>query len=377
MSQSTAICADIDFEALASNVGLIRQIAGSDKQLIASIKANAYGHGVVPIAQALQDLKVDALATGSLEEAQLLRQHGISLPILLFAFADTELTIRAVTEGFIPTLTHFQMAKAISGAVKSATPVYLKIDAGLGRLGEPLGSARKWVEKIFQLPHLTINGIYTHLPFSDARQRDWAAQRLQGFDQFVEELENAGYQFSVTQAMASCCLLARLQDHCNAVCVGHALYGLSPFSWPGSVDVSQLHPVMKNLKTRIIHTSHHAEGSDIAVGGLYGLKRPRAIGVLPAGMAHGLCKPVDGQDMTVLIRGRRAKVLSVSLEHTTVDLDGMKEISPGDPVTLLGLDGDEEITLSSLANTWGIQPLEALMRLSGRFSMQSMNATDV
>ena len=376
MSQSTAVCADIDFEALASNVGLIRQIAGSDKQLIASIKANAYGHGVVPIAQALQDLKVDALATGSLEEAQLLRQHGISLPILLFAFADTELTIRAVTEGFIPTLTHFQMAKAISGAVKSATPVYLKIDAGLGRLGEPLNSARKWVEKIFQLPNLTISGIYTHLPFADARQRDWAAQRLQAFDQFVEELKNAGYQCSVTQAMASCCLLARLQDHCNAVCVGHALYGLSPFSWPGSIDVSQLRPVMKNLKSRIIHTSRHAEGSDVAVGGLYGLRQPRTIGVLPAGMAHGLCKPVEGRDMTVLIRGRRAKVLSVSLEHTTVDLDGIEEVSPGDPVTLLGLDGDEEISLSSIANAWGIQPLEALMRMSGRFSTQSIKATN-
>ena len=372
MNQTTAVCADIDFDALASNVSLIKRIAGSDKRLIASIKANAYGHGVVPIAQALQELKVDALATGNLEEAQLLRQHGIVLPILLFAFSDSELTTRAATEGFIPTLTHFQMAKAISGAVKNTTPVYLKIDAGLGRLGEPLDSARKWVEKIFQLPNLEIEGIYTHVPFSDARQRGWAMQRLQAFDRFVEELKNAGYQFSVTQSMASCCLLARLQDHCNAVCVGHALYGLSPFSWPGSIDVSQLRPVMKNLKTRIIHTSYHAEGSDIAVGGLYGLKRPRAIGVLPAGMAHGLCKPVDGQHMTVLIRGRRAKVLSVSLEHTTVDLDGMEGVSPGDQVTLLGLDGDEEITLSSIANAWGIQPLEALMRLSGRFSMQSM-----
>ena len=225
MNQPAAVCAEIDLGALASNVRLMQQIAGSDKQLIASIKANAYGHGVVPIAQALQDLKVDALATGSLKEAQLLRQHGIVLPILLFAFADSELTMRAVTEGFIPTLTHFQMAEAISGVVKNPTSVYLKIDAGLGRLGEPLDSARQWVEKNFQLPNLRIEGIYTHVPFADSKQRGWAAQRLQAFDQFVAELKNAGYQFSVTQAMASCCLLARLQDHCNAGCVGLALYG--------------------------------------------------------------------------------------------------------------------------------------------------------
>ena len=80
--------------------------------------------------------------------------------------------------------------------------------------------------------------------------------------------------------------------------------------------------------------------------------------------------------MTVLIRGQRAKVLSISLEHTTVDLDGIEDASPGDPVTLLGLDGDEEISLSSIANTWGIQPLEALMRMSGRFSVRSMNTSD-
>ena len=80
--------------------------------------------------------------------------------------------------------------------------------------------------------------------------------------------------------------------------------------------------------------------------------------------------------MTVLIRGRRAKVLSVSLEHTTVDLDGIEGVSPGDPVTLLGLDGDEEISLSSIADAWGIQPLEALMRMSGRFSTRSIKATD-
>ena len=102
MNQTTAVCADIDFDALASNVSLIKRIAGSDKRLIASIKANAYGHGVVPIAQALQELKVDALATGNLEEAQLLRQHGIVLPILLFAFSDSELTTRAATRRIYP-----------------------------------------------------------------------------------------------------------------------------------------------------------------------------------------------------------------------------------------------------------------------------------
>ena len=80
--------------------------------------------------------------------------------------------------------------------------------------------------------------------------------------------------------------------------------------------------------------------------------------------------------MTVLVRGKRAQVLSVSLEHTTVDLDGIEEVTPGDPVTFLGLDGDEEISLSSIADAWGVQPLEALMRISGRFSVRSRNTSD-
>ena len=363
--------AEIDLEALASNLSLMQSLAGSDKKMIASIKANAYGHGVVPVAQALQDLGVYALATGSLEEGRLLRQQGIVLPILLFAFADSELTVGAAAEGFIPTLTNFRTAEAISRTSKTSAPVYLKIDVGLGRLGEPLDTARQLVDRISQLPNLSIEGIYTHVPFGDKTGRDWAEQRLQVFDQFVAKLKTADCSFSVTQAMASCCLLAGLQDNCNAVCVGHALYGLSPFSSPRVANLSRLKPVLKSLKSRFIHTSDHAEGADIAIGGLYGLKRSRALGVLPVGMAQGLCKPVDGKVMSVLVHGQRADVLSLSLEHTTVDLDGVEGVSPGDPVTLLGHDGDEEITLSSIADTWGVQPLEALMRLSGRFPILS------
>ena len=367
--------AEIDLDALIHNLGRTRQLAGPDKQVIASVKGNAYGHGVLAVAQALQEAGVYALATGSLDEARDLRSHGITLPILLFAFSTTELTVQAAKEGFVPTLTSLPSAETLASAVTEPVSVYLKVDAGLGRLGEPLATAGEFVEKASALKQLQIDGIYTHVPFAQVSGSDWAAEKLNAFEDFLASLDRAGYVFSVTQAIASCCLLAGLQDNCSAVCVGHVLYGLSPFSVGTPEGALDLKPVLNGLQSTLIHIGHHSVGYDVAVGGLYGLKTPRTVGVLPLGLAHGLCRPLPGKDLAALVGGRRCQVLSVSLEHTTIDLDGVGHAATGDAVTLIGRDRLEKITLAEVADAWGIGPLEALMRFSGRIPIKCLGRT--
>ena len=366
---------EIDLDALIHNLSHAQQLAGPDKQVIASIKGNAYGHGVLTVAQALQEAGVYALATGSLDEARVLRSHGVTLPVLLFAFSTTELTVQAAREGFVPTLTSFPAAETLASAVTEPVSVYLKIDAGLGRLGEPLATAREFIEKASALKQLQIDGIYTHVPFAQVSGSDWAAEKLNAFNDFLASLDRAGYAFPVTQAMASCCLLAGLQDNCTAVCVGHILYGLSPFSAGTPEGALDLKPVLEGLQSTLIHIGHHNAGSDVAVGGLYGLKAPRTVGVLPLGLAHGLCRPIPGKDLAALVDGHRCQVLSVSLEHTTIDLDGVGHAATGDSVTLIGRDRQEQITLSEVAEAWGIGPLEALLRLSGRIPIKYLGTT--
>lgn len=361
---------ELDLEALAHNLDYIKQLAGMDKQIIASVKANAYGHDVKQVAQILQQKGVEALATGSLEEAREIRKHGIDTPVLLFSFATPQQTILAAQEGFIPTIPNLQTAIEINSACSKPIPVYLKVDCGLGRLGVPINKAKNFVKSVAQMDRLKIAGIYTHVPFSNEASSDWAQDKLNQFDCLIDDLRESGYPIAITQAMASCCLLTGLQDKTTSVCVGHALYGLSPFDSSSSVYSHSLRPVIRSVTSTLIHIGGHPQGSDIAISGLYRTAQSHRVGVLPVGMSLGLRSPVEGQRMCVLVNGKICPVLAVSLEHTSISLDNVEDVAIGDQVTLIGRNGDETLSLLDLANSWHLTPLQTLMRISGRFSIR-------
>jgi len=357
---------EIDLSALATNYRTVQRLIGPDIKVIASVKADAYGCGVVDISRAFQDLGAFALATGTAREAMAIRAAGVGLPILLFATYLPEDVPDLLRHDFILTVHDPTLAEAVSRAASEPRPVYVKVDAGLGRLGIPLEEAAAAVERIASMPNVVVEGIYTHVPFGTRRGPGWAAERLRAFDRLIASLTDKGLQIPVTQARASSCVLAGLDDSCNAVCMGHAFYGLSPYDEDGIGDLSQLRPVVRSLKTRLIHVAHHGQGSDIGIARLYGLRKGRLSGVLPLGLSSGVLRPVEGQTAHVLIRGHRVPVLAVSLEHMTIDLDGCDEACMGDEVTLFGRDGDDEITLREAAAWQGRSPVEVLQMLAGR-----------
>ena len=357
---------EIDVEALQANYRAVRRLVGPDVRVIASVKADAYGLGAVGTARAFQDLGAFALATGSAGEALAIRDGGVTLPILLFSTYGAGDVPALLDHGFILTVHDLAVAEAVSRRARRPTPVYVKVDAGLGRLGVPIGTARAFIERVAAMDNVVVDGVYTHVAFGDGKGRDWATARLAEFDRLLADLSDVGLYIPVTQARASSCLLAGLGDSCNAVCVGHALYGLSPFSEPAVGDLSTLRPAFKALKSRLIHVAHHEQGADIAIGGLFGLTSGRTAGVAPVGLASGLLRPVPGGAAYALVRGRRVPVIAVSLEHTTLDLDGVEDASVGDEVTLIGVDGGEEITLDDMAAWQGRSPLEVLCMLAGR-----------
>ena len=357
---------EIDLEALAANYRSIQNIIGPDVRVIASVKADGYGLGAVEMARAFQDLGAFALATGTVSEALAIQVADVTLPILLFSTYVPEDVPAILDHDLIPTVHDLAVAEAISRAARRPTPVYVKVDVGLGRLGVPLEDATGVIERVAALPKVVVEGVYTHVAFGDSRGCDWAAQRLRDFDKLLAALADKGLDISVTQARASSCLLAGLEDSCSAVCVGHAYYGLSPYSEDGLGDLSQLRPVFKALRTRLIHVVHHGQGGDMTIAGLYGMQSGKTAGVVPLGLSSGFLRPVDGQDMHVLIRGQRVPVIAVSLEHMTLDLDGVEDARLGDEVTVLGADGGDEITLNDVAAWQGRSPLEVLQMLAGR-----------
>jgi alanine racemase len=354
---------EIDPAALAHNLAYVRGLAGQ-RRVIASVKANAYGHGAVEIACRLEALGIDTLWTGSIAEAIAMREAGIKARILLFAgYLPGEIP-QLLARGFVPTIYDREGALAVSRAARTPAPIYVKVDSGLGRLGVPLPEAESLIRDIVALPNIQIEGIYSHLPFGDAVGRDWALAHYQGFAALLERLASMGIRPAVTQVWASSGLLAQLPDICNTVCVGHLLYGLSTVS-DEVAPATELQRAMSAIKTCLIHVAHHAAGEDLAINGGYGGRNARVTGVVPLGLGDGMRNPVDGQSLTLLLRGRRVPVLGVSLEHTTLDLTEFGSAEVGDEATVVGAGGN---SFKDLARAFGCSELEAVMSFSGRLS---------
>lgn len=363
----------IDQDVLAQNLRVVMQMAGPEQKMIGSIKANAYGHGAVEIARALATLGVPILATGEVAQARAIRAAGINLPIVLLAGGTPGELVERASEGFIPTITDWAGAQTLSSAGLDAAPIYIKVDVGLGRLGIPIAQAEEEIIRIRNLPGLSLEGLYTHASFNDEAGKYWAASRLNAFDDLVGALSRRGLTFPVTQARASSCVLAGLTDHCNSVCVGHALYGLAPMA-DALLPAAAIKPIIQSMTTRLIQVTTHGQGADIAIAGLYKIDRAKRIGVLPIGRGCGFNRPQNNSGAHVLIGGQRAPILAVSLEHTTIDLDRCENVAVGDEVTLIGTSEDAQIRLVDYATWHAAGPLDVLMDFSGRAEIQIVKA---
>lgn len=367
-----------DLDRLRANLAAIRRRIGPGQGCIVALKGNAYGHGAVAVARALDAAGLAAFMTGSFDEACQLKSERLRTPVVMFAGALPAGMADLVGAGLVPTVVDRAGAEAAARAAPpgGAAPVYVKVNAGLGRLGVPLDGAHDFLAALAAMPRLAVQGLYTHLPFGDVQERDWAAQRLAAFDALLARLEGLGLCPPLTQARASACVAAGLSDRANAVCVGHLLYGLSPFADDALADLSAYRPVLAEVGSRLIQVAEHPQGSDIAIGGAYGIRHGRRTGVAPIGVAQGLVRPAPGSRPEALIRGRRAPILAVSLEHMVVDLVDVPEAETGDAVLLLGGEGDAAIGLAELAAWFGMTPLDAAMTLSGRLPARYRNTTE-
>ena len=359
-----------DLDRLRANLGELRRHIGPGQAFIAALKANAYGHGALAVATALDGEGLAAFMTGSFDEARQMKDAGLRTPVVMFAGALPSGMAGLIEAGLTPTVVDLAGAAAAADAAApgGCAQVYVKIDAGLGRLGVALEDAENFLDILARMPGLAIAGLYTHLPFADRLGRDWAAARLEAFDGLLDRHDRGGRIPPITQARTSCCLAAGLSDRANAVCIGHLLYGLSPFTDESVANLSAYRPVLAEVGSRLVHIGDHRQGSDFAIGDSYGLRHGRRAGVAPIGVAHGLPRPVPGSRPDVLIRGRRVPVIAVTLEHLVLDLDGVDDAAVGDAVLLLGCQGDGEIEFDELAAWFGMSGLDTTMALSARLA---------
>jgi alanine racemase len=345
---------ELDLDALEANYREAKRRAGAGVHVIASIKADGYGHGAAEVARRLEGLGAWGFATGSIRDARALRAAGVTKPILMFGGALPEAIPQLVAEGFIPTVYDEATLRAASGAV------WVKVDSGLGRLGVRLDRAEGFILEAAGRPGVTVQGVYTHLAFSDEAGAAWARERLPLFEALIASLKSRGLEIPMTQARASPHLECGMTDALNAVNPGHLLYGMATTNGYG--DAAALRPVLRAVKSRLIHVQRWPQGWSLGSGGKRRLAPGAITGVMPMGLNEGYRNAAAGETAQVVVRGRRAPVLSVSLEHCTLDLSGVPDAAVGDEVCALG----EGIALHEVAR-WLSQPAGVvLMNFDGR-----------
>ncbi len=362
------VWAEVSLDAITRNLAAIRRLAGRPVKVIATVKANAYGHGAAVVGLHLQALGVDALATANLDDALEMRRAGVTARIVMFASNLPGGVQTLLDYNLTPTVQDLQTAAAISRTATAPVNVHVKVDAGLGRLGVKLSDVRGFVTRLAWMPNIRVEGLYTHLPFSSATGAGGSRQNLLAFTSVVAALEREdGMSIDYTQAAASSILASHLPDSLNTVAPGHLLFGLSPLSdrTPADFDLT---PALRTVKARLLHVtthtaahgaSHHARG-DSASSAAYATAHSQRTGVILLGLDNGYRMPATG-DAWVLCRGRRCRVLSVTLEYTVIDLSAVTEAVVGDEVTVMGRDGSEELSIGEVATYLGLSPLLATL----------------
>jgi alanine racemase len=350
------IWAEVDLDAITHNIALIRERAGRPIKLLVPVKANAYGHGVAAVGMHLESLGVDGLATANVDDAVAVRCAGATLPILLYGAQLPSGNHYLLQHDLTPTVYSTESLQSISGVATDSgrvVNVHIKVDAGMGRLGVRLDDAAAFAREVITTPNIRLEGIYTHIPFSDDDGEAWSRRRLQAFAEMVRAIENEHrITIDFVQAAASSVFAQALPDTLNTVSPGHVTFGLHPITG-ARAENSGYRKALTAIRAAVIHIGHRHKGDDLPGTGPGGLDTGATVGVILFGMDNGYRHGPADTAAYMLCRGQRCAVLSVSAEYTVVDLSDLPDAAIGELVTVIGRDGDEEIAVETVAHQLG------------------------
>ena len=365
------------------------RVAHPASRIIAVVKANAYGHGAVPVGLALERAGAAMLACADIEEGVVLRRGGVRIPILVFGALGISDLDGVFEYGLTPTISTPSAARALAAKMRSVpksrfpranwgqtpnvpsgAPVgvrprslgyHLKIDTGMNRLGFRHDNLDRTLPEFAAFEDLQIEGVYTHFATADDPESPQFQPQRERFEQVLLRIHALGLKPRYRHAANSAALLRDERTWYDFVRPGLLLYGVVP---PPLASTLPLRPAL-SLHSRIVHVKGVRAGE--ATG--YGLKTPFAepatIAVVPAGYADGLDRRLAGNGY-MLVRGRRAAIVgSVCMDMTMIDVTGM-DVTPGDEVVIVGNQDDESIGVREMAAAIGTIPYELLCRVGTR-----------
>lgn len=351
---------DVDLDAIAANVAALRAAANAD--LIAVVKADAYGHGAVPVARTVLEAGAAMLAVATIDEGVVLRQSGIEAPILvLLGPSDAEDAQVAVMFQLACAVWDLDRATLLSEAAAPQRPatVHFKVDTGLTRLGAPLAEARARLAKVRALPNIVIEGLFTHYATADDPDPTFAREQLARFEAFVRD---AGEPPRWIHAAASAGVAALgAQPVCNAIRPGLALYGLAP-----AAHLADRVPLRAALSWRsaVHRVVDVPAGTGVSYGHEFRLPRPGRIATVPVGYGDGLSRRARGAKL--LVRGRGLPIVGrVCMDLVMLDATGT-EAEVGDEVVIIGEQSGVRRTADDLAAECGTISYEVVTSIRDR-----------
>ena len=362
---------DVDLDAVRHNVRALRARAGT-AELAAVVKADGYGLGAVAIGRAALDAGAGRLCVFTLDEAQALREAGIDAPILVLGPWPPDEAARVARLGVASTLTRPELVGPLGRAAATAgrtLAVHVKVDTGMRRLGPPAAVAQSLVAAVQAEPGLRLEGFYTHFPNADRPNGDSPDTNDASPDdtqrrlaRFLPLAERAGAP--LRHAANSATLLRYPGMSLDLVRVGAAVYGFGPGASAG-IAAGLLRPVAA-WRARLVQIQHVAAGEAVSYGGTWTAAQAARVGVVAVGYADGFRRVLSNRGV-MLVRGRPAPVVgTVCMDMTLIDLSDVPEAAVGDTATLIGRDGDAEVSLETFAERCETIPYEVLTGLGSR-----------
>lgn len=366
MSEFRPCWAEIDLAALRANVTTLRELA-QPALLLAVVKADAYGHGAVPVSRAALDAGAAWLGVALVAEGAELRDAGIDAPILLLSEPPSDAADEVVARSLTPvvyTATGVDaLAKAVAQRGSEPLAVHLKVDTGMHRVGCAPESAVALAQQIASRTELRLEGVLTHFAVADEPDNSYSQEQVARFESVLGELDLAGLRPPIVHAANSAGLFTLDAARYHLVRCGIALYGIPPA--PELASRVPLEPVM-SLVARVSFVKDVDAGTAVSYGLRYSTPSATRLATVPAGYADGVPRNLGINGGEVLVHGHRRPIAgAVTMDQLVVDV-GALAVEPGDDVVFLGRQGDEVITAGEWAEHLGTIAYEVVCGIGPR-----------
>jgi alanine racemase len=358
--------ATVNLTALAHNLSCIKRYLSPGCEVMAIVKANAYGHGAVETAQALTRQGIERFAVASLDEGIALRQAGLSASIVVLGALFEEQVSDLVAHRLTPVVSDGRILPTLAKAARShptSYSIHLKVETGMGRLGFSPEDLLSFLDNPILRSPFQVEGMMTHLADADGADSDFTERQLGAFRAMLEQIRQRGLSIPLVHTANSAAIVRFPDAHFSLVRPGIMLYGYHTL--PATIPAPDLTPVL-SLRTTIVQLRTIPRGRTVSYNGTFVAQRPTRIAVLPIGYADGYSRRLSHCG-SVLIQGRRAPIVGlVCMDMIMVDVTDLAPVQVGEAVTLIGQQGQESIWADEVADWIGTIPYEVLCGIGSR-----------